>query len=369
MKITLDDLTPRRLKIALIGAPFAVAALYFTVFAADRYVSESTVALQRTSNDASAIPGAALLLAGLNPPSREETQYLRQYVRSLALLQVLDARLGIRRHYEAQKLDFATRLYGWASREDFLDYWRNRVDVSIDDLSSAVTLRVQGFDAKFAQTLNRAILDESERFVNEMSHRLAREKMAFAETELARAAEKLQSTRTEVLAFQAKNRLLDPARQAEASGAVVAEMQVQITKAEAELGSLRTFLNEDAYQVRALRAQIAATQAQLDVERARSTGVGQGSDRLNALAIDFQGLKMKADFALDGYKVALGAVENARIDATRKLATLTVIEPATLPEAAEYPRRVYNLATLLVACLLAYGVVRLTLATIREHQD
>ena len=57
------------------------------------------------------------------------------------------------------------------------------------------------------------------------------------------------------------------------------------------------------------------------------------------------------------------------IDATRKLKTLSVIEPPTLPESAAYPRRIYSLATLLVACLLVYAVARLVLATIREHQD
>ena len=109
--------------------------------------------------------------------------------------------------------------------------------------------------------------------------------------------------------------------------------------------------------------------AQLQQERVRATGEGEQSDRLGALAIDFEGLKMKAEFKLDAYKLALAAVENARIDATRKLKSLVVIEPATLPETAEYPRRLYNLATLLIGCLLLYGVLRLVIATIREHQD
>ncbi len=367
--IELKALTPKRLKIVLIALPLALASIYLTLFAADRYVSESTIALQHTSNDASSVPGAALLLAGLNTPSREETLYVRQYMRSLGLLQALDAKLGLRKHYEAQKLDLLTRLWGDTSQEGFLDYYRKRVEVSMDDLSSTLTLRVQGFDPAFAQQLNRAVLEESERFVNEMSHRLAREKLGFAEGELARAAERLQQAKVDVLAFQDKNKLLDPTVQAEASGRVTAELQASITKSEADLRSLRTFLNEDSYQVKALRTQIEATRAQLEIERARATGSGKQSDRLGALTIEFQGMKLKADFALDAYKLALAAVENARIDATRKLKSLVVIEPATLPETAEYPRRLYSLATLLVGCLLLYGVVRLVIATIREHQD
>ena len=41
-------------------------------------------------------------------------------------------------------------------------------------------------------------------------------------------------------------------------------------------------MTEDAPQVKALRAQINATQAQLEVERARATGTGAQSDRLGA---------------------------------------------------------------------------------------
>lgn len=367
--IELASLTPRRLKLVLLAAPLLLALLYYGLIAADRYVSESTVALQQSGNDASAVPGAALLLAGINPPSREETLYLKQYVHSLGLLRQLDAKLKLREHYQAQRLDLLVRLWPSASQEDFLEYYRTRVEVSMDELSSTLTLRVQGFDPEFARRLNQAILDESERFVNEMSHRLAREKLGFAENELARAGEKLQQAKVELLTFQGKNKLLDPTVQAQASGAMVAELQAEITKAEAELRSLRSFLNEDAYQVQALRSQINATRAQLEAERTRATGGGSRSDRLGALAIEYEGLKTKAEFALDAYKLALGAVENARIDATRKLKSLVVIEPATLAQTAEYPRRLYNLATLLIGCLLLYGVVRLVLATIREHQD
>lgn len=370
--ISIQDLTPNRLKLVVVALPLALATLYFSVFATNRYVSESTIAVQQAGNDSAAqIPGAALLLAGLSPPSREDTLYLRQYIASLGLLQQLEPQLGLRRHYEQGGIDFAARLWGGASQEDFLDYWRRRVEVSLDELSSTLTIRVQGFEPGYAQKVNKAVLAASETFVNELSHKLAREKLDFAETELKRAGEKLQAARTEVLAYQARNRLLDPTVQAQASGAIVAELQGSITRSEAELRALRSFLNDDAAQVRTLRNQIDALRAQLETERARAIGQGGGkrTEKLNELAIEFQALQMQAEFALDGYKLALAAVENARIDTTRKLKSLSVIEPPTLPETAEYPRRLYSLATVLVASLLLYSIARLVIATIREHQD
>ncbi len=87
------------------------------------------------------------------------------------------------------------------------------------------------------------------------------------------------------------------------------------------------------------------------------------------LALEFKGLELQAEVALDAYKIALSAVEASRIESTRKLKSLVVIEPPSTPEKAEYPRRWYNLLTLLVGSLLLLAIVQLVLATIREHQD
>lgn len=368
--IELKDLTPRRLQLALIALPMLLATIYLVFFAADRYVSVSTVALQQSGgNDLSAVPGAAMLLAGLSSPSREETLYLRQYVHSLGLLNQLEAKLGLRKHFESPSLDIPARLRHAASQEDFLDFYRSRVEVAMDEMSSTLTIRVQGFDPAFAQRLNRAVLDASEQFVNEMSHGLARERLRFSEEELARAGERLQRAKADVLAFQNKFGSLNPTIQAEASGALSAQLQAAITKAEAERRALLAFQTEKSFDVQALNAKIKAIQDQLEAERARATGNSASSERIGALALEFQGLKSKAEFVLDTYKVALLAVENARMDATRKIKSLVIIEPPTLAQSAEYPRRAYDLATLLVLCLLVYGVVRLVIATVREHQD
>lgn len=365
----LTALTPRRLRILLVAVPMALGLLYFSVLAANRYVSTSIVGLRQSTGDSSSMGGLGTLLTGIAPPGHDDTLYLRDYIGSLGLLKVLDARLKLRAHYEAQLRDPIYRLWGWFSQERFLDYYRSRVSVAIDDVSSALTITVEGFDPDFAQRLNKAILEESESFVNEYSHRIARENLGFAETELARAGERLQKAKGQLLLFQNKNQLLDPVVQAQAAGALTTELQSQITKAETDLRSLRSYLNDDASQVTTLRTQLQSLRDQLDLERKRATGESKNSDRINALAVEYQGLQLQTEIALDAYKIALTAVESARIESTRKLRSLVVIEAPTMPEEAEYPRRVYGLLTMLVACGLLLAVVQLVLATIREHQD
>lgn len=361
-------LTPRRLKVAMIGVPALLACVYYLFFAADRFVSESIVTVRQANHDSGNVPGMALLLGGANPPSRDDALYLRQYVQSLELLQRLEARLHLREHYESQGRDLLFRLYRGTSQEWFHEYYRSRVEVRFDDSASMLTVRVEAFTPAFAQQMNQAILQESERFVNALSQQMSAEQLRFAETELQRAAGRLQGVKNQVLTFQTTHKLLDPMAQAQAAGTLSAELQASLSKQEAELKNALSYLNEDSYQVKALHSQVQALRSQLEAEHRRATA-GRGGERLNALAAEFQDLKLQAGFAEDAYKLALAAVESARIEATRKLKSVVVIEPSSLPESAAYPRRLYNLVTLLVVCALLYAVVRLVVATVREHQD
>ena len=220
----LIGLSPRTLKIAIIGVPLLLTAIYLAFFAADRYVSESTLAVRQGGAEGVALPGAAMLMAGLTPPSREDTLYVQRYIHSLALLQKLDAELKIREHFATTHWDLLHRVWRGSSQEDFLRYYRSRVQVTFDDVASLLTVRVEGFDPEFAQLLNRRILEESERFVNEYSQQIAREHLQFAEGELKNAAKRVEQAKSKVLEFQSQNRQLDPIFQAEASGALAAEL-------------------------------------------------------------------------------------------------------------------------------------------------
>src|SRR5687767_11970973 len=125
----LTALSPRALKLLVIGLPTLLTAAYLAFFAADHYVSEATIAVRQASGEVSAISGAALLLSGVNPPARTDTLYLTRYLHSLALLQRLDRELKVREHYASASLDLAFRLRPGASQERFLEYFRRRVEV------------------------------------------------------------------------------------------------------------------------------------------------------------------------------------------------------------------------------------------------
>lgn len=361
------------LALVCIGLPMLAGLLYHGLLAGDRYVSTTVVSVRRAGHDSSAASGLSMLLPGASM-SQEDTRYLREYLHSQGLLLRLEPELHLRAHYGEPRHDLLQRLPPDASQEDLLEYWRRRVELSLDEVSGLLSVRVQAFDAEQAQRINQALLREAEAFVNGISHRIADEQLAFARSELERAETQLTASQRSLVEFQTRHRLLDPQADAQASGQRAAELRARLSKLEAELSAKRAFLHEDAPDLVTLKAELAAVRQQVGRETQGATSAGAGSaagpgDALNRLAVSFHDLKTRAGLADGAYRSALAAVEATRIEASRKVKSLVVIEPPTRPETAEYPRRLYELATLLLLCLAVFGIAHLALATVREHRD
>ncbi|MEK8031855.1 capsular biosynthesis protein [Ideonella sp. DXS29W] len=370
MKRLLKFLSRRNLALLLIGIPTLLCAIYLYVFAADRYQSESAITIKQSGDQSVGLAGLASIFAisgGTN--AHADLMLLQTHILSMDMLQVVDKQLGLRKAWSAPRMDFFLRLPESASADDFLEYWRNRVEARYDDESGLLILHTQGFTAEQSQQLNRVIVQESETFINQISQRLAREQMNFAAGELATASDKYRQAKTKMLAFQEKYRMLDPAAQAQATTALSLELQSRLTKLEADLRTAKSYMDEHSYQVKAMRQQADALREQMAAEAARGTTDSKGATRLSTLAGDFRELEIEVNFAEQAYKSATIAMETARVESMRKIKSLVLVASATKPDEAAFPRRGYDLLALLLAFSLAFGIVRLLITTIEDHLD
>jgi capsular polysaccharide transport system permease protein len=347
-----------------------VATIYLFGFAADRYVAESIVVVREEGGGMSMPGGMDALSAmfGTSSSTGEDQYMLQAHILSYDMLRQLQDKLDLRVAYNRPSMDFVFRMAADAPQEDYLRYYRSRTAVEVETASGLIRIRTQGFTPEIAQAVNQEVVAISERFINESSHRLARDQMAFAESELQKARLHVDEARGRLLRFQEKHGVLDPLAQAAANSGLTAELQAMLARQEAELKGLQAYLNDDAPQVAAVRAQIAGLRAQLNAESVRGI-TNDGGQSLNVLAGEYQELLAELQFLSDAYRGALTALETARIESTRKLKSLVLVESPALPESAEYPRRFYTLFALLMGLSLLYGIVRLVVATIEDHQE
>ncbi len=359
----------RSLALWIVVVPMIVVLLYFGLFAADRYVSDATVVVQQEGNDQAAqIPGIATLLSGVGGASREQTLYLRDYITSPDMMDLLEHELQLREHYAGRWRDPLYFARKDMHREDWLAFYRRVVHANYDDTTGLLTVEVQGFDSQYAQTVLARILTASEAFVNEISHKMARDQLRFAEVEFDNARRLYQEKREVLLDFQTRHKVLDAQAQAESGATIVATLDASLAQERAKLTALQAVLAPDAPQVRAQKEKVASLQAQREAENNKLVSASN-TTRLNTVAAQYRNLKIDAGLAEEAYKLGMTALENARIETAKKVSTLVVIQTPYLAETAIYPRRLYDIVTCLAVLLLIYGITRFVLATIADHKD
>ncbi|WP_257941845.1 capsular polysaccharide export system, inner membrane protein [Campylobacter lari] len=352
-------------KIVLILTAFVV--FYYVFIAANRYVSESVLSVKSTTGDSGAITGIAALLTN-NSFSSEDITFLKSYIHSLDMLNILEEKIQIRELYQKQKLDFFYSISSSADQEELLKYYQNRVKIIQENsVNGLLRVEVEGFDPQSAHLIAATIVKESEKFINEISHKAARDQMQFAEEELLQFKKRYQKAKDELLAFQNKYGVFDPLKQAEGTLKLIAELESKIAAKEAELLMMQSYINDNAPQIVTIKSEITALKKQLQKEKSKVSSP-KSSQKLNDLAAKFQDLTIEAGFAESAYTAALKAYESARIEALRKIKQVVIVQSPSLPQSAKYPEVLYNILTAFMILSLIYGIVKFIKMIIEEHR-
>lgn len=344
-----------------------VVIFYYTFIAADRYVSNVSLSVKSTDGSSPISLSGIESLVGVASSSTEDIKLLREYIKSFDMLQKLDEKINLRSLYEKQKIDLFFRIYSSTSKESYLKYYRDRIHILFDDATGLLNVAVESFSPEDARIISAAILEESERFINEISHNIAREQLRFAQGELESAKQKYKDAKNELLAFQNEYGVFDPQSLAKTKAGFITEIELQISKKETELNTMRSYLNDNAPEIVALKAELRAHKEQLEKEKSKVAS-NASQDKLNDVVAQFEALYLNLSFAEDVYKTAITAVETTRIEIGRKAKQVVVIQSPYVPDSAAYPKKMYNIITIFVILTLIFGVVRLVRAIIDEHR-
>ncbi len=346
-------------------ACFTIAVIYFGFIASDRYVSRAELVVKQ-ADQIKMLPDALSML-GLGGSNHQDILLIQDYLKSADLLNKLDKELGLKTHYQSHKVDYFSRLPNNVSSEEFLKYYREHLTLRLDDISGVLTIELQAFDPAYGQKVVGLMLKESEGFINKLGHQVALEQLAFVEKEVDRAYQRVQAEKAKVLEFQNTHHLISPESTSTARMGVVSQIEGQLAQQQAQLKQLQSYMKATAPAVVSVQARVNALTEQLAQEQARLTGADKNA--MNEVTASYMDVQTQATLAADLYKTGLISLEQARIEAYRKLKHLLIISKPTLAEDAEYPRRLYNLATIAVLLCLLYGLIVMGLATLREHQD
>ena len=316
-QIRLSTLRKPRVFISLF---LASSAFYCFVIGRDRYTSVSEFVIQQAlppqAGSASVLGGsvaAPQVLSGL-----VDGQYLQVYLASPEVKNRLypDPRV-LEKKYEPSFPDIFSGLPSGSSPPSQLRFYRNQLQVSPQPLSGSVILTTVGFNPEQALTLNKSLIAQSRRFVNEVNQAINADQNLFAQKEVEIAEKQIKDATQKLEVFQEKFGQLSVISEQEAVGSFIASLEGRLVELKVEEASLRRqYQDPNAPEVSYVADQARELAKQISKERRKA--VDDGSRDLNSLAIQESGLNADVLFASEALKAARLAADNSRRDSQRQ---------------------------------------------------
>ncbi|WP_228125838.1 chain-length determining protein [Alcaligenes faecalis] len=345
-----------------------LTSAYWLIFASDRYVSEANVIIRKTDSVGAPSFDLGMLVSGVAHADRANQLLLRDYLLSVDMLKKLDKQLDLRTHFSDSSHDLISRMWFQdASLEWFYRHYLSRVQVEFDEFAGVLRIKVQAYDAETSQAIAQTLVQEGERYMNLLGHEMAQVQVDFLTTQVDQAQQRFQQASQALLNYQNEAGLLSPQATADSINAIVASLESQRAQLQTQLASLPKSLDRDHPNIVLLKQSLNAVDKQIKQEKLKLATPSGGT--LNSYVEEFHRLQMDVQFTQELYKSSLVALEKGRIDATRMLEKVSVLQTATLAEYPMEPRRVYNtIITLLLALMLA-GILKLLKSIVLDHVD
>lgn len=350
--------------------PTLIAGFYLSAIASDQYVSEARFSVRRgTETKMPAVLGGLSFLTTLTANGASTMQdafIVTDYVRSRTIIEDLGGKDKVAKIYTHPEADWFSRMPADLPLEMVWKYWKRKVTATIDTQSGIVTLEVAAFSPQDALGLARAIVEKSERLVNEISERSRQDALERAQREVTLAQDRVRKARQALLAFRNANSAIDPVASASSLSETIATLTRERIKLENDRASLIGVVAAESPVRRQIDSRIANIDKQIGALQDQMTKEGQGKAFSGQIA-GYENLQLETQFAERLYEVSQTAFERARSDQEKKQLYLATIVNPTMPELPLYPRIWLGMFMVMAVCFVLWSMVALLLAAIRDH--
>jgi BexC/CtrB/KpsE family polysaccharide export inner-membrane protein len=164
-------------------------------------------------------------------------------------------------------------------------------------------------------------------------------------------------------AYRNNHGVVDPEEQAKAQLEMISKLQDELIGARVQLQQLQQMAPENP-QVPLLTTRISGLEHQIAEQKGEVAG---GHRSLSATAVQYERLELERQYADRRLAAAMNSLQDAEDEARRKQAYVERIEQPSLPDDPAEPERLRGIIATFALGLIAWGILRLLFAGVREH--
>ena len=349
---------------ALVGLPTLVAGVYYFALASDLYLSEVKFVVRGPAKTPTSAISAMLSSAG---SVSEDTFAVHEYLMSRDAVQRLDREDGLRSLLGRPEGDLITRFPGltfW--RKDFEALYKaysRFVTVQVDASTGVSTLQIKAYRPEDAQRIAQSLLTFSEQLINTLNQRSRHDALAIFQREVDATEQDIAKIQGQLTTYRIQQKMLDPKTAAAPLIELLAQMNGQLANSKGQLAEIIKN-SPNSPHIPLIRTRIASLEKLIADERAKVTG---DSNSVATSLAEYERLDVQRLLSEKILASALASLEGARLEAQRQQLYLETIAQPNLADFPLYPKRTASFATVVVTCLLTYGIAWLLIASVREH--
>jgi len=356
-----------KLFLLVVALPTLCALLYFGIFASDVYISESQFVIR--GPDKQEMTGLGVLLKSSGFSSADDEVYAAQdYVQSRDALRALNSDGAVARAYGNKNVSIFDRFnpLGFSGTfEDLYRYYQGKIGVQFDSSSSIATLSVRAFSPNDAYRFNGELLALAEGLVNRLNVRGRHDMVQYASREVEDAQVASRNAALALAAFRNSHGVVDPEEQAKVQLDMISKLQDELIGSRVQLAELQKMAPQNP-QIPVLTTRIGGLEHQIEEQMGQVAG---GRRSLSQTAVQYERLRLESELADKRVAAAMTSLQGAEDEAQRKQAYIERIAEPSRPDSAAEPRRLRGIFATFVLGLIAWGILRLLLAGLREHHS
>ena len=353
-----------------VAAPTVVAALYYGLLAAPRYVSETQI-IVRSDQGSQSAPGGSIISGLLGAfgigRSDDDSNSVLSYLGSRDAVSDLEAALPLRKIYGRDQADALARFprpFFGDSFEHLYRYYGNRVTAFADQDTGIITIQAQAFRPEDAQAIARQLLKQAEALVNAMNERMETNTVHAAEVAVADAEKVVVSAQEDIDRFRSAEVVVDPTQNALAQLGTITTLSSQVDQVLAQILA-NNRLSPSNPTTTALKAQADALSTQIANEQKALAGSNAAvSNKVSA----YERLTLLRSLADGSLASARQSLDSARSDARRQHVFVEEIVAPNLPDYSTEPQRLRSVATVFAISLAALLIFWLLSIGVKERR-
>lgn len=227
-------------------------------------------------------------------------------------------------------------------------------------------MQIEAYTAKDAQNINEELLKMSEEVINRINNNAKNDILVASEKEVQEAQEVSAKAAEALAKYRVKNDVFNPEGQSAIVLQEISKLQDALIQTETQLTQAREITPENP-QIKAMETRIKSLKKSIADKSKLVTGPSDIS--FSNRSVEYQRLQLEKELADKQLASAMATYEQSKNDFNKKQLYLERLAMPSLPDEATKPKRFKNVLSGFVFGLLLWGVVRLFVAGVREHND